>query len=200
MTLNIIHCPKADASRIYIPRKEGGRGMTNLEMVCKTMAIGLNSYLQSSGDRMLPAVLQLEKKTKLHSVVKESRKFTFQFNMTQEEIDINTKPTKVAKDIKKKAKNASLQDMKKGWREKLLHGKYPLRTGNADVDRATTHQWRSSSSLKGETEGFILVAHDQSISTWAYQSRILNSGADPNFRLCRERESTSYSISMPYNC
>ena len=84
--------------------------------------------------------------------------------MAQEEIDINNKPTKATKDIKKK-KNASLEDMKKGWREKQLHGGYPLRTDNADVDKATTHQWLSSSSLKGETEGFILAAQDKSIST-----------------------------------
>ena len=89
---------------------------------------------------MLHAALQHEKTKKLHSVVKESRKFKFQLNMAQEEIEINTKPTKAAKDIKKKAKNASLEDMKKGWREKPLHGKYPFRTDNADVDRATTHQ------------------------------------------------------------
>ena len=175
---------------MYIPRKEGGRGMMSSEIVYKTTAIGLNSYLQYSGDRMLQAVLQHEKKKKLHSVVKESRKFKFQLNMTQEEIDINTKPIRAAKDMKKKAKNASLEDMKKRWREKPLHGKYPLRTDNADVDRATTHQWRSSSSLKGETEGFILAAQDQSISTRAYKSRILNNGADPNCRLCTQREET----------
>ena len=62
---------------------------------------------------MLEAVLQYEKKKKLHSVAKESRKFKFQLNMAQEEIDINTKPTKAAKDIKKKTKNASLEDMEK---------------------------------------------------------------------------------------
>ena len=179
-----MHHPKADVSRMYIPRKEGGRGMTNLEMAYKTTTIGLNSYLQSSGDRMLQAVLQDKKKKKLHSVVKESRKFKFQLNITQEEIDINTKPTKAAKDIKKKAKNASLEDMKKGWKEKPLHRKYPLRTDNADVDRATTHQWLSNSSLTGETEDFVLTAQDQSIFTRAYQSRILNNGADPNCRLC----------------
>ena len=37
--------------------------------------------------------------------------------------------------------------MEKGWREKPLHGKYSL-TENADVYKAKTHQWLSSSSLK----------------------------------------------------
>ena len=189
MALNRMHLTKTDVSRMYIPRKEGGRRMVNLEMAYKATTIGLNSYLPSSGDRMLQAVLQHEKKKKLHSVVKE-RKFKFQLNMTQEEIDINTKPTKAAKGIKKKAKNAILEDMKKGWREKPLNGKYPLRTANADVDRATTHQWLSSSSLERENDGFILAARDQSISTRAYQSRILNNRADPNYRLCTERQET----------
>ena len=80
--------------------------------------------------------------------------------------------------------------MKEGWREKPLHGKYLWRTDNADVDRATTHQWLSSSSLKGETESFILTAQDQNISTRGYQSRILNNGADLNCRLYTEREET----------
>ena len=56
--------------------------------------------------------------------------------MAQEEIDANMKPTKAVKEIKKKAKNGSLEDMKKGWRGKPLHGKYPLRTDHADVNRA----------------------------------------------------------------
>ena len=50
--------------------------------------------------------------------------------------------------------------MEKAWRKKPLHGRYPLRIDNADVDRTTTHQWFSSSSLKGETEDFILAAQD----------------------------------------
>ena len=39
MTLNRMHHPKADVSRMYIPRKEVGRKMTNLEMAYKTTAI-----------------------------------------------------------------------------------------------------------------------------------------------------------------
>ena len=41
MTLNRLHHPKADVSRMYIPRKEGGQEMTNLEMVYKTKTIGI---------------------------------------------------------------------------------------------------------------------------------------------------------------
>ena len=104
MNLNRVNHPKADLSRMYIPRKKGGRGLKNLEMAYKTTKIRLNSNLQYSKDRMLQAALQHEKKKKLHSVVKERRKFQFQRNMTQEEIDINTKPTKAAKKKKKKPK------------------------------------------------------------------------------------------------
>ena len=77
--------------------------------------------------------------------------------------------------------------MKKGWREKRLHENCPLRSDNADVDRATTHQSLSSSSLKEKTEGFILAAQDQKIFTRAYQLRIIKNGADTDCRLCTDK-------------
>ena len=80
--------------------------------------------------------------------------------------------------------------MKKAWREKPLYGTYPLRTDNGDVDRTTTHQWLSSSSLKGESEGFILAALDQSLATRVYQAKILKSGADTRCQLCTHSEET----------
>ena len=89
------------------------RGTINLEMCFKTAAIGLNTYLLSSDDRMLKLVLQHEKKMKLHSVTKESRKFKFQLNMVQEKNEQTTEATKAAKEIKKKAKQGYLDDMKK---------------------------------------------------------------------------------------
>ena len=189
LTLNRMHHPKADVNRMYVPRKQGERGMINLEMCFKTTTLGLNTCLQSSDDRMLKLVLQHEKK-KLHSFTKESRKFRFQLNMAQEENEQAAEATKAAKEIKKKAKQSYLDDMKKTWREKPLHGRYPLRTGNDDVDRITTQQWLSRSSLKGETEGFILAARDQSLTTRLYQAKILKNGADPRCRLCTHSEGT----------
>ena len=80
--------------------------------------------------------------------------------------------------------------MKKTWREKPLRGRYPLRTDNGDVDRTTTHQWLRSSSLKGETEGFILAAQEQSLATRVYQAKLLKSGSGPRCPLCIHSEET----------
>ena len=102
----------------------------------------------SSGNRMLKLVLQHEKKKKIYLVTKGSQKFKFKLNMVQEENEQTKEATKAAKEIKKKAKQGYLCYMKKTWREKPLHGRYPLRTDD-DVDRKTAHQWLSSSSLKG---------------------------------------------------
>ena len=65
---------------------------------------------------MLQTVLQHEKKKKLHSVVKESRKFKFQLNMEKLTSILNKQ--KQLNILKKKAKNTSLEDMKKRWRER----------------------------------------------------------------------------------
>ena len=96
LTLNRMHHPKADVNRMYVPRKEGGSGMINLEMCFKKITIGLNNYLLSSDHRMLKLVLHHEKKKKLHSVIKESRKFKFQLNMAHEENEQTTEDTKAA--------------------------------------------------------------------------------------------------------
>ena len=102
LSLNRMHHPKSDINRIYVPRKGRGRGMINLEMCFKATTTGLNTYLLSSDDRMLNLVLKHEKEKKLHSVTKESRKFKFQLDMTQEKNKQTTDATKAANEIQKK--------------------------------------------------------------------------------------------------
>ena len=45
--------------------------------------------------------------------------------------------------------------MQTRWEEKALHGRYPSRIKEADVDTKATNQWLKSSGLKAETEGLI---------------------------------------------
>ena len=67
--------------------------------------------------------------------------------MAQEENKQTAEVTKAAKETKKNDEQGDLNDIKKTWREKPLHGRYLLRKDNGDVYRTTTRQWLSSPSL-----------------------------------------------------
>ncbi len=58
-----------------------------------------------------------------------------------------------------KAKQQGQLQMHEAWEEKPMHGKYPKRTKDADVDKVKTNKWLKTHRLKAETEGLIIAAH-----------------------------------------
>ena len=114
----------------------------------------------------------------MHSIKKESNKFASELNI---EATINEELpfTLQAKNIKKKGKQEGLKKIQEKWESKPLHGQYPKRSQQADVDKDKTHQWLRGTGLKAETEGFIMAAQDQSLFTRNYQSKIAKNGTDP---------------------
>ena len=71
--------------------------------------------------------------------------------------------TKFARKVKQKVKQQAQEIVLKQWEEKELHGRYPKRLGEADVDGCKTNQWLRSTGMKAETEGLIIAAQDQSL-------------------------------------
>ena len=70
-----------------------------------------------------------------------------------------------------------------------MHGNYPKRTKEADVDQQKTHQWLKNTGVKAETEGLI-AAQDKSLATRSFHHRIINDGMNPQCRICRKYEET----------
>ena len=81
-------------------------------------------------------------------------------------------------------KNKNINELKEGWKDKHLHGKYPIRATDPDVNSSLIHQWLASSALKSETEGFIRAAQDKSLPSRNFQVNILENGTDPKCRVC----------------
>ena len=186
-----MHHPKADKDRLYLPITERGRSLIQTKLTYKTTTIGLHKYLQTTKDWMMELVKKHENSKTLYSIVKKSRKYMRELNIEeQEELNHDLAPTKAAKEMKQKSKSEGLNNHKSTWEEKPLHGQYPLRANNSDVDQKKTHHWLCSSRLKAKTEGFILAAQNQSLLTRNYQSKIMKNGVDPRCRICTQHEET----------
>jgi hypothetical protein len=92
--------------------------------------------------------------------------------------------------VKILSKAAAQSKGKEEWKSKALHGKYPQRLDDPDVDQPGSLTWLRGAGLKAETEGFIIAAQDQSLCTNVYKSKIIRDGTDPKCRLCHQFEET----------
>ena len=105
-------------------------------------------------------------------------------NLSTNSISKNSSSTEKAKQIETQVKTKNINELKEGWKVKTFYGKYPICTNDADVYSSLTHQLGASSTLKSETERFIIAAKDQRLLTRSFQANILKNSADPKFRVC----------------
>ena len=102
---NALH-PKSNFDHLYIPRKEGGRGLQGVEKTVKVTNLGLENYVKNSRERLLTAARSVD-----IDLIEPIRKTTI-----------------VPKKQKKEEKTTS-------WEGKMLHGQFVRQTkevGNQD--------------------------------------------------------------------
>ena len=184
LTKERMHHPKSDVDRMYLPRSAGGRGLIQIETTYKITTIGLATYLEKSKDPLLKLVYQHENNRKAYSIKSYADKFKQELKMKEIEEKDKESVTELAKRVKQHAKALALDNIKKKWESKNMHGQYPSRIKEADVDFKQTNNWLKGTGLKAETEGLIIAAQDQSLATRLYHNRIIKDGTNPLCRLC----------------
>ena len=102
--------------------------------------------------------------------------------------------TTYARRIKVKAKHQGRQQLRSNWEAKALHGKYPQRVEQADVDQDKTHKWLKAAGLKAETEGFIIAAQNQPAGTKTTSSKSLAWTQNADFAAGSTRPLTIWSL------
>ena len=116
--------------------------------------------------------------------------------LSTDNISEKSTSTEKVKQSKTQEKTKNINEQKEGWNDKPLHGKYPIRASDPDINFPLIHQWLASSGLKSETEGFNMAARDQSLPTRNFQANILENGTGAKCRVCdKHTETTDHLVS-----
>ena len=91
---------KADVERLYVPRKDGGASLINLETAFKTAAIGFDHYLKHKEGQYTKRVLEHEKSKAKNSISKNVTKFKKKTKCQRLRIEGIYSPPKMPKTLK----------------------------------------------------------------------------------------------------
>ena len=105
-----MHHPKSDVNRLYLPRKEGGRGLVQLEVSLKTSIIGMDTYLNNTKDWVLKLVKKHEQNKRMYSITTDAKKYFNEINLSTDNISESSSSTEKEKQIKTKVKTRNIND------------------------------------------------------------------------------------------
>ena len=158
--------PQGDVDRLYVSRRQGGRGLHSIEEVVKREENALTTFVEDTKD---PEIIALKE------------------HFIKEKILLGEV-------IKKDTDRANHEEARKEkWTGKVMHGQYPRQM--VQLADATSWDWLTQQDLKKETEALLIAAQDQALRTNYVKNRIDKiPGSSPLCRLCRTHYETTDHI------
>jgi hypothetical protein len=186
LTIYKVHHPKADIDRLYVKRKEGGRGLVQVEAAYKAEITNIAEYLNTNYkvDQFVNIVKSYEStQPTVNLIVKTAAKIAEELHQPNEKSDAKQEGIQHTK--------ARLGEvLKHKWKKKVMHGQYMRNIDRQLIGEEDTFFWFSKGDLKAETKSEIVAAQDQAIQTKYYATKILNTETDSKCRLCQQFDET----------
>jgi len=120
LTMYKIHHPKADIDRLYVKRKEGGRGLVPIEATYKAEIMNIAEYLDTNYKKyQFVNIVKSQESTQpnMNSIFKRAAKITEELSQQNEKSD-------TIEDGIQHIKARLGESLKKNWKNKFLHGQY----------------------------------------------------------------------------
>jgi hypothetical protein len=147
--------------RLYVKKKEGGRGLVQVGAAYKAEIINIAEYLNTKyKEDQFVNVVEVHESTQpnMNSILKSAAKIIKELSQLSGKNN--------AKHDEMQHKKGRLGEvLEKTWKNKVMHGQY---IGNMDrqlISEEDTFLWLSKGELKAETESEIVTAQDQSLNT-----------------------------------
>ncbi|XP_044760793.1 uncharacterized protein LOC123318242 [Coccinella septempunctata] len=164
LTKNGMHHPHSSTIRLYLPRKNGGRGLINIETAHAENVNALRTYFMQLDSPVSVAI---------------------------READVNISILKLSVPDYKLAA-PSVSECVEEWGGKALHGRYPGHLKSREVNEVESLTYLRAGYLFPETEGRLLAIQDQVMPTRMYLKHI--AGQDIPSTLCRKCSQAPESI------
>jgi hypothetical protein len=181
LTLYKIHQPKADIDRLYVKRKEGGRGLVQVQAAYKAEIINIAEYLNTKyKEDQFVNIVKVHESTQpnMNSIIKSAAKIIEELSQLKGKNDAK-------QDEMQHTKGRMGEILKKKWKNKVMHGQYIRNMDRQLISEEDMFLWLSKGDLKAETESKIVAAQDQSLNTKYYATQILHTEMDSKCRLCQ---------------
>jgi len=180
LTAHGFHHPKASVRRLYMKRRDGGRGFLSIEDLYGRVMCELYRFMRQAGNVRVRILLEYhqQRSAKAQSIVAIATRFMETLSLpTQQQQESAGKNT--IKELVNKKKADEVEDM-------ALHGGYWSRLEKEKMDRDLTFGWLQSRTMTPAAEGLLMAAQDQSLRTRNYEYAVMKTipRADASCRIC----------------
>ncbi|XP_036318615.1 uncharacterized protein LOC118742499 [Rhagoletis pomonella] len=164
------HHPKSAVERLYLPRRQGGRGMVDIKQLHNKCKQSLRLYFHNQENSLLQTVCKAD--------LKYSPLNLSEFSA-----------------IELISGTQHIQSLMQDWKMKAVHGRYPHALDAPEVDNAASNEWLIHSGIYAETEGFMIAIQDQVIATRNYSKYIMRASVENDLcRRCQKQTETIHHI------
>ena len=147
---------QSDVTRLYLPRKNGSRGLINITNHYKNAIINFNSYLLNSEEQLLKLTSNWQVTRREKSIHQKVQRYCDEIGHDIQQLAaMRTLPRKIT------IKSARINKLEAELKRKNMHGQLARYLDQPFVDKEQSNQWLESSSLKRSTESAIAANFHQ---------------------------------------
>lgn len=192
--------PNASIERLYLPRHQGGRGLTRIEDLYGRIALSTARKVYTSNDPLLNFTRDHELGDRAAFLFKAAKRAATSFGLKivfdgDERGSTENCLNLTAAELKKVIKTSVTSNLLQKHTEKPMHGQYFKNVETLGLSAKLTFAFLNSPGLYSETEGFITSCQDGVFPSLVYQREIMGIKLKNTFcRACKINPETTMHL------
>ena len=175
--------------RIYLPRKQGGRGLLNITDQYKKAIINMCVYLDRTEQRLLKMVKDWTKCRNKKSLFQKANNYCEENNLEYENVKNINQATR-----KMKLKMSFHKTRSDKYEKMPLHGQHVRELNKPYIDKEKSIAWIRNGNLKATTESTIFAIQEQAATTNYIKKKYHHTSETDQCRLCKKSRETIHHV------